>query len=155
MVDLADLVFRFYYPPQAKGSYSIKKILPAVIENSDFIRNKYSKPIYGGEKGIISLNYKIPKIWITKERNYDPYKTLEPVFSDIEIPNEDFEESETGIDEIHKGGAAATAYARLQFSHIPEIERSNIEKALLHYCELDTLVMVMIWEYWQSEINKI
>ncbi|MFZ4740874.1 MAG: DUF2779 domain-containing protein [Bacteroidales bacterium] len=155
MVDLADLVFRYYFPPQAKGSYSIKKILPAVIENSEFIRNKYSKPIYGGNAEIKSLTYHQPKIWISEEWNNDPYKSLEAVFSDIDIDmNDEFEVSETGIEEIHQGGAAATAYARLQFSHISDFERKKVEQALLHYCELDTLAMVMIWEYWNHEINK-
>ncbi|MCX6230912.1 MAG: DUF2779 domain-containing protein [Bacteroidetes bacterium] len=153
MIDLADLVFRYYYPPQAKGSYSIKKILPAVIENSDFIRNKYNKPIYGGDSQIKSKNYSQPKIWISPDWDNDPYKALEPVFDGY--TEDDFsEDTETGIEEIHQGGAAATAYARLQFSHIPEFERKEIENALLHYCELDTLAMVMIWEYWQNEINK-
>ena len=154
MVDLADLVFRFYYSPHAKGSYSIKKILPAVIDNSEFIRNKYSQPIYGGNSGIKSLNYIEPKIWISTDWDNDPYKSLEAVFENID-DDEIFEESETGIEEIHQGGAAATAYARLQFSHISETERKKVETALLHYCELDTLAMVMIWEYWLNEILKI
>ncbi|MFZ4414700.1 MAG: DUF2779 domain-containing protein [Bacteroidales bacterium] len=155
MIDLANLVFRYYLPPQTKGSYSIKQILPAVIENSEFIRNKYSNPIYGGNAEIKSLNYQQPKIWISEEWKNDPYKSLEPVFSDIDLEmNDEFDESETGIDEIHQGGAAATAYARLQFSHISDFERQKVEQALLHYCELDTLAMVMIWEYWNFEINK-
>jgi hypothetical protein len=107
MLDLADLVFRYYFPPQAKGSYSIKKILPAVIENSEFIRNKYSKPIYGGNAEIKSLTYKQPKIWISEEWNNDPYKSLEAVFSDIDIEmNDELEVSETGIEEIHQGRRA-------------------------------------------------
>lgn len=155
MIDLADLVFRYYYPPQAKGSYSIKKILPAVIENSEYIKNKYAKPVYGGNTEIKSLNYQQPKIWISEEWNNDPYKSLEAVFSDIDIDmNDESGVSETGIEEIHQGGAAATAFARLQFSHISDFERQKVEEALLHYCELDTLAMVMIWEYWNNEINK-
>jgi hypothetical protein len=31
-------------------------------------------------------------------------------------------------------------------------ERTQIAKALLRYCELDTLAMVMIWEYWTQEL---
>ena len=149
----SNFFFRFYYSPHAKGSYSIKKILPAVIDNSEFIRNKYSQPIYGGNSGIKSLNYIEPKIWISTEWDNDPYKSLEKVFEDVD-EDEIFEENETGIEEIHQGGAAATAYARLQFSHISETERKKVETALLQYCELDTLAMVMIWEYWMNEIRK-
>ena len=51
---------------------------------------------------------------------------------------------------ISEGGAAATAYARLQFEDIePEI-RESIHKALLRYCELDTFAMVMIVEGWRD-----
>ncbi len=45
-----------------------------------------------------------------------------------------------------KGGAALTAYARMQFEEMSDYERSEIQKALLKYCELDTMAMVMIWE---------
>ncbi|WAW10765.1 hypothetical protein NB640_03680 [Oxalobacter vibrioformis] len=46
--------------------------------------------------------------------------------------------------EIAEGGAAASAYTRLQFEDISQAERDNIKQALLRYCELDTLAMVMI-----------
>lgn len=37
-----------------------------------------------------------------------------------------------------------TAYVRLQFEELSEYEREEIEAALLKYCELDTMAMVMI-----------
>ena len=46
-----------------------------------------------------------------------------------------------------------TAYARRQFSEIPEPERQATRQALLRYCELDTLAMVMIWEAWNDILN--
>ena len=46
-----------------------------------------------------------------------------------------------------------TAYARLQFSDVSETEREATRKALLRYCELDTLAMVMIWEAWKDAFN--
>ncbi|MGD9927302.1 MAG: hypothetical protein AB7S66_07085 [Sphaerochaeta sp.] len=49
-------------------------------------------------------------------------------------------------DELREGGAALTAYARMQFEEMSDYERSEIQKALLKYCELDTMAMVMIWE---------
>ena len=52
--------------------------------------------------------------------------------------------------EIAQGGAATTAYARLQFEDLAPAERQNIEAALLRYCELDTLAMVMICEAWRE-----
>jgi hypothetical protein len=52
--------------------------------------------------------------------------------------------------EIAEGGAAAAAFARLQFECLTEQQRSNIKNALLRYCELDTLAMVMIVEAWRE-----
>ncbi len=34
------------------------------------------------------------------------------------------------------------------------IEIDALAKGLLKYCELDTLAMVMIFEYWMDEIKK-
>jgi hypothetical protein len=41
-----------------------------------------------------------------------------------------------------------SAYARLQFEEIDPREREAIEQALLRYCELDTLAMVMAVQSW-------
>ncbi len=51
---------------------------------------------------------------------------------------------------ITVGGAAAAAYARLQFEDVDEVERPMIWGALLRYCELDTLAMVMIVQAWRG-----
>ena len=51
---------------------------------------------------------------------------------------------------IAEGGAAATAYSRLQFEEMNQITRQKINAALLRYCELDTLAMVMITQAWQA-----
>jgi len=40
------------------------------------------------------------------------------------------------------GGAAMTAFAKLQFSDMTDDEHDQIAKSLLKYCELDTLAMV-------------
>ena len=57
------------------------------------------------------------------------------------------------VEGIADGGAALTAYAKLQFSYIPINQREKLRNALLKYCELDTLAMVTIWEYWMNEIK--
>lgn len=55
---------------------------------------------------------------------------------------------------LKEGGAATIAYAKLQFSHMSDFEREELKKALLKYCELDTLAMVMIVEAWQGMIKQ-
>ncbi|MBK6682347.1 MAG: DUF2779 domain-containing protein [Ignavibacteriales bacterium] len=66
MIDLYQIIIRYYYSPSAKGSNSIKKILPAMINDSEFLREKYNKPIYGRGLEIPSLNFE-NHIWIDKK----------------------------------------------------------------------------------------
>ena len=46
-----------------------------------------------------------------------------------------------------------TAYAYLQFSKTKTDLRKKIEKAMLRYCELDTMAMVIIFEHFLEKIN--
>ena len=151
MVDMCDLVKRFFYDPHTKGSNSIKQVLPAVLNSSIFLQEKYSQPIYGSPEGIKSLNFKNWK-WIKWEEGsiVDPYKMLPKLFQDVSDKNRDLLSEE---DELADGVAAMTAYGRLQFSEITEYEKEKLESALLKYCELDTLAMVMIYEAWREMLN--
>ena len=147
MVDLLALVKGYYYNPAMKGSNSIKYVLPAILNESEFLQTKYSS-IYN------SANF-TNHIWIKKNEDgslQDPYKTLEPVLNKYDY--EMLENAMTDANsEINNGGAALTAYAMMQFTQMTDSERDLTRKALLRYCELDTLAMVMIYEFWQ-DINK-
>ena len=79
----------------------------------------------------------------------DPYQLLPPIFE--EAREEDLEHL-ISDPRLADGAAAMVAYARMQFSEMAEEERSAIRQALLKYCELDTLAMVMLWEYWSREL---
>ena len=50
--------------------------------------------------------------------------------------------------------AALMAYGKLQFEEVSIKEREAIETGLLKYCELDTLAMVMIYEYFVEVIEN-
>lgn len=153
MIDLRKLVLYYYYSPLMGGSNSLKYVLPAILNSSEYIQTKYSKPIYGKNSPIKSLNFDDGWIWIQKEdgKVMSPYKLLPPLFEGID--NEQIEDFIMRND-IRDGGAALTAYAKMQFAQISEVEREHIAKALLKYCELDTLAMVLIWEYWNEIINR-
>jgi hypothetical protein len=144
MVDLRELVVRYYYNPLTNGSNSIKQVLPAVLQTSDFLKDKYSKPIYG--KDIPSKNFK-DYSWITIKdgKVLSPYKLLPIIHTEAsnEVMDDLLIDDEVGIAD---GGAAMIAFARMQFTEMSEHERSRIREALLRYCELDTLAMVMIYE---------
>ncbi len=153
MVDLKDLVVKYFYHPQTKGSNSLKDVLPAVLSSSGYLQDKYSKPIYGENSLIKSKNYPDGWIWIKKDENgtvINPYKLIPPLYSEIE---ENLKENFLMMGDIREGGAAMTAFGLLQFAQISDAERESIIKGLLRYCELDTLAMVMIWEYWKHEID--
>lgn len=151
MVDLWELVKRFYYDPLTNGSNSIKKVLPAILNRSHYLQQKYSQPIYGCTEGIISKNF-VNQRWIVSENGFikDPYSLLDPINKDS--PDEELEllfEDEY----LKEGGAATIAYAKLQFTHMSQFEREELKKALLKYCELDTLAMVMIVEAWNDMLK--
>jgi hypothetical protein len=151
MKDLFELVIRYFYSLYAKGSNSIKDILPAVIQSSSYIRDKYSKPIYG-TASMPSLNFKEPHVWITEAAKFNPYKTLPVLFTDLDKIN--FDLTDLDMDELSNGGAAMMAYAHMQFTNLPDEQREKYRDGLLRYCELDTMAMVMIWDYWGREIGK-
>ena len=154
MVDLADVVLKYYFHPYMKGSYSIKVVLPSVQNSSDFIKSKYIAPVYG-TPDMPSLNHTEPKIWTVFGEDglvKSPYKLLPAISSylDTDIDLDDVELKDT--ESVANGGAALAAYAKMQFSDGAMSEA--LEKALLTYCELDTLAMVFIWEYFYHECNK-
>ncbi|HQU90653.1 MAG TPA: DUF2779 domain-containing protein [Pyrinomonadaceae bacterium] len=153
MVDMLELVKRFYYDPYTRGSNSIKQVLPAILNSSKYLRDKYSQPIYGAEGGIKSLNF-TDWTWVKTENGVvlDPYKQLPKMFDGIS--DKDFEKLMSDEDEMRDGGAAMTAYAKLQFEEMSEYERDEIRSALLRYCELDTLAMVMIYEAWREMLSE-
>lgn len=147
MVDMRELVLRYYYDPQTNGSNSIKQVLPAMLNSSPFLKDKYSKPIYGTE--IPSFNFPEGIAWVEfdGDRVRDPYSRLPRVFGSELIDRLSDE------DELKDGGAAMIAYARLQFEDMSGKEREAIKSALKRYCELDTLAMVMIYEGWREMIR--
>jgi len=147
MVDLKKILEARYYHPLAGGSNSLKKILPAILQTSSFLKKKYSRPIYG-TPAMPSRNFKA-MTWI--QGKADPYELLPPVSADIPL---DVERVFGENDKIDQGGAAMTAYAKVQFTQCSAAEVAGVEKALLKYCELDTLAMVMLWEEWQDQMQN-
>lgn len=79
----------------------------------------------------------------------DPYLLLPPVFDDVS--RHETEAAEEGFsEELREGTAAMAAYGRLQFEELTQVRRQAIVSALLRYCELDTLAMVMAVQAWRE-----
>ncbi|MBD3196342.1 MAG: DUF2779 domain-containing protein [Candidatus Lokiarchaeota archaeon] len=132
MVDMCVMVKQAFWGKEMKGSNSIKYVLPAVLNASKLVQNKYSKPIYGKGKEINSLNFD-EMVWIQYDKQgkvINPYKLLNSW--------------------INNGAAAMSGYSMLQWTNKTKEEKEYIKNSLLRYCELDTLAMVMIMEYWMN-----
>jgi hypothetical protein len=139
MVDLHKLIKQYHYHKDFKGSISIKKVLPAILNTSEALKEKYTQPYQG-------KNFN-DQIWYQENEEgtaIDPYKLLPP------INFENLPDYETGEEFIADGGSAMMAYARMQFDDVTQEERDAVFNALLSYCELDTLAMVMIVEAWKG-----
>lgn len=157
MIDLCVLAKKGFFYTGIKGSSSIKKVLPAVLRRSPVLKQKYSQPIYGAKAGIKSLNFTDFTWWGLDAvgKVVDPYDKLSGCVDEmLGDSSAEFKEAEKfEVAEISEGGAAAAAYARLQLEDLSPAERNGIERALLRYCELDTLAMVMIVEAWREALR--
>jgi hypothetical protein len=144
MVDLCDLAKKAFFHKMTQGSSSIKKVLPAVMHSSSFLKDKYTRPLLKikGE----SLNFE-DMIWWRADHGVvlSPYDLLPPVFDDMDP--EAMETLELDADlHISEGGSATVAYGRLQFTDVSPAVRQAVHQSLLRYCELDTLAMIMVYE---------
>ena len=139
MVDLKWLVEKHYYNPHTLGSNSLKYVLPAIMKSSPVLKDKYSSPLnYGTNLKDYIFYQEIGNELV------DPYSML-PSLSDIvgaELIDAIFKK-----DSLADGGAAMKAFQVLQFSDISIEEKNALRTALLNYCELDTLAMVMLFEH--------
>lgn len=162
MVDLLQVVKRYFYQlDEMHGSNSIKQVLPAVLNSSQYLKQKYSQPIYGSQIPSCNIKETEPLAWIKLEADGhvdSPYHQLPSVGDLIGMSDEDMDQMEQlSTDEkdfeVANGGAALTAYNKLMFCD-GETMNEALREALLRYCELDTMSMVFIWEYFHNMVTK-
>lgn len=124
----------YIYVPGASAKSSMKQLLPALLKNSTFLKEKYQMPIYGTDI-MPGHNFK-NKVWYIEKNNLakSPYELLD----------ED--------ENISDGGQAMIAFDQLQQKDLDNQEREKLEKQLKKYCELDTLGMVMAYEAIKSNL---
>ncbi len=151
LIDLRTLAQKAFFYPSTRGSCSIKKVLPAVLQGSPLLKVIYGQTNYGGP-AMPSLNFKQFAWWTADEHGvardpYDLLRALTPEMLDRAGNTAQDEEAD-----VADGGAAAMAYARLQFEDLSLSKRNGIEAALLRYCELDTLAMAMVVQAWKAEL---
>jgi hypothetical protein len=131
-IDLANIAKHYYHHPLTKGKYSIKKVLPAVL--SELNNDKVNKWLQAVNLYKIYENGSI----------VDPYDLLpELSINDLSV--------------IRDGTGAIRAYQDMMYGihrNDPGIQ-GKFKDALRQYCRLDTLAMVIIYEYWKSKERQI
>ena len=146
MVDLCEVVVRYFYDPSMKGSNSIKVVLPAVLR-SEKLQEKYAKPYreYVQSDNFACFDFSL----INYKENGEvgnPYKYLPAIGAELVEGATDSE------DILNNGGLANANYAKLQYDGLSADEKLKLKNALLRYCELDTMAMVLIYEYFKMNI---
>ena len=134
--DLGKLVAKTAYFQGTNGQSTLKKVLPAVLAHSDWLKERYSQQIYGTPQ-MPSLNFPAGWVWL-KEANgqwLNPYQLLGSA-SKLSDGN--------GV--VAEGSGALLAYATLQKPDLSPTNRQQITEQLKRYCELDTLAMAMVYE---------
>jgi len=166
MVDQSKIAQMFYFHPDTRGSSSIKKVLPAIMGSSQWLKATYSHPIYGGDGKISSWNYKTPMVWWREDpqkpgKPIDPYDLLasQSALGSQGDTGKICEAAEQAINDdggvLRDGGAAMMAYTRLQSGRLGPDEEKKLKEAMLRYCELDTLAMVMVMQGWLVSRNNM
>jgi hypothetical protein len=145
--DMGRLVSDYVFLPGTGGSSSVKRVLPALIHFSDFLRTKYGAPIYGTE-AMPSLNFTKQAWAVSNNGGYlDPYDLLSRSCSVSDRAGEfnDRDRSKE-LEAVSDGADAIVAYTRLQDLRVSAAEKAELARQLKRYCELDTLAMVMVYE---------
>lgn len=132
MVDMNKMALDYYFHPVMQGRTSIKVTLPAVLA-----ANKSKRTINWLE------NFEAELSILSEDENgviVNPYKNLPPV--------ELLESAEA----VNEGTGAMRAYEDMLFGLNKNKEdiKQAYAQALLRYCKLDTLAMVIIWEHWKT-----
>ena len=152
MIDLWDVLKKYYYNPLTKGSNSIKSVLPAIINTSEYLQRKYSQPLKNIK--LSSQNLPDTHIWFSVNGDIfeNPYRKLPKLFD--EWSEEQLDNLVSDMEDVSDGGVALTAYGKMQYTDITESELNELSSALLRYCELDTLAMVMLYEHFRELTKK-
>ncbi|KAL9183510.1 hypothetical protein ACHAXT_004366 [Thalassiosira profunda] len=139
LVDLCDIAQKYYYVDGSGGSSSMKRLLRPTLNASSHLKSIYGTPTYSGSNFTNMQWYQLDEFGNAK----DPYDILSSLTTD-----------QHDSAQIAMGGAAASAFNELQTnSDLTDQDRAAIEAALLRYCELDTLAMVLIVQGWQGFLN--
>jgi hypothetical protein len=134
VADLSRLVKNYYYNREMEDSLSIKEVLSSVMSHSSYLKNIYSKPYSSNNFDHI--------IWWQPDGQggaRNPYSIL----------------TETGDSPIRRGTEAMVTYGKMIAQALDPEKYKAYKNALLKYCELDTLAMMMIYQHWKNKMKQL
>jgi Domain of unknown function(DUF2779) len=126
MVDMNALALNHYFHPLMKGRTSIKKVLDAIWQANPSLRSRFPAYVKEENGGLLSPHKSLPSLVIEGR----------DVF-------------------VNEGTGAITAYQSMLYGSQKSnmVARAQWKQLLLHYCELDTLAMVMIFSHWRESFS--
>lgn len=131
MKDLKVIAQKYFYHPSMGSSNSIKQVMPAILQSDPYFREKYGNDM--------DPYHNLPSLEVfAAEVNKDEFPAD---FDDSDVWNAD--------KQINCGGISKLDYVLLQAGRFNKLHTEAIRTASLKYCELDTLSMVRIWEYFR------
>lgn len=131
--DMHDLAKHYYFHPIMGGRTSVKVTLPAIL---DTVKSKRVRE------------------WLTREGLYSLDKNGKPIDPYHLLPEIEIAEL---AEKVKDGSGAMRAYQDMLYGvhkNDPSI-KEKYKNALLKYCKLDTLAMVIIWERWGEMMKGI
>lgn len=123
VLDMEQLTIHHYFHPDMKGQTSIKKVFPPAWRDCGAV-----EALAECEK-FLELN--------ADGSRKDPYKLLAERHPDFPVA---------------EGTGAILAYHALLEGRVNGTAAETLRQQLLEYCELDTLAMRVIWEYWAERL---
>ncbi len=129
VADLSRLVKHFYYNREMDSSLSIKDVLQSVMSHSTVLKKQYSS-------SYSSHNFDDIIWWEPDGQGgaRNPYEIL----------------AETDDHSVRRGTEAMVEYGKLIAQELSPEQLKLCQQALLKYCELDTLAMLMIYQHWKG-----
>ncbi len=140
LTDMNALAATGYYHPSTRAKTSIKFTLPAVLQAHT--SKRIPAWLKGFEEGVNLLGHDANGV-------INPYKLL-PAIQLVDSYTDGDEEGEDYL--VNEGTGAMRAYQDMLYGLAKNdpVKKAKLRDALLTYCKLDTLAMVVIWEHWRG-----
>jgi hypothetical protein len=135
LADLSRLVRNFYYNSRMGNSLSIKDVVQSVLTLSPHLKKIYERPYSSSNFNSI--------IWWQPQQDEELVKNPYSVLL----------EEQRGTS-IRRGTEAMIVYNNLLNGRLGSANKEEHIHALLKYCELDTLAMLMIFQHWQELMRR-